>query len=69
MEVPQAEDTVMTTKGLVNRSSLTMKMEQSEDDRAIYAACEWYLGEELVRRDGWVNLKRGATIGAEQAVM
>jgi hypothetical protein len=50
---------VITTKGLVEREALTVKDVISEEDSARVTATEWYLGEELVRRDVNVNILRG----------
>jgi hypothetical protein len=50
---------VITTKGLIEREALTAKDVISEEDNARVTATEWYLGEELVRRDVNVNILRG----------
>lgn len=50
---------VTTTKGLVAREALTIKDVISEEDSARVTATEWYLGDELVRRDVNVNILCG----------
>ena len=49
---------VMTTIGLIDREALTVKDIVSEDDNSRVVATEWYLGDELVRREAWVALLR-----------
>jgi hypothetical protein len=58
---------VQTTKGLIDRAELTVNEIVDEDDTARYIKTEWYLGDELVRRDAWVNLKQGITMKVEGA--
>ena len=58
---------VQTTKGLIDRAELTVNEIVDEDDSARYVATEWYLGNELVRRDAWVNMKQGITMKVEGA--
>lgn len=57
---------VHTAKGLVERGQLTVKDITEEHDNARVIATEWYLGDELVRRDVNVNLLRGINLGSEQ---
>lgn len=56
---PKARMLVTTTKGLVEREALTVKDVISEEDSARVTATEWYLGDELVRRDVNVNILCG----------
>ena len=58
---------VHTTKGLIERDQLTTKEVVTEEDNARVTATEWYLGEELVRRDVNVNVLRGISLFGEQA--
>lgn len=60
---------VYTTKGLVDRASLSVKDLYEEHDNARVHATEWYLGEELVRRDVNVNVLRGIDLRGEQGSM
>ena len=60
---------VQTTHGLVERSTLTTKDEVREDDATRVTATEWYLNNELVRRDVWVNALRGVECDVEAARM
>lgn len=60
---------VYTTKGLVERSELTVKDVVNESENARECATEWYLGGELVRRDAWVNVLRPQSISGEQQGM
>lgn len=57
---------IHTTHGLVERNLLTVKDIVAEEDNARVTATEWYLGEELVRRDVNVNILRGQDILGEQ---
>lgn len=57
---------VTTAKGLIERDQLTVKDIVSDEQNARVTATEWYLGEELVRRDVNVNMLRGLSLGAEQ---
>jgi hypothetical protein len=57
---------VFTKNGLIERDQLTVKDIIEEQQNARVTATEWYLGEELVRRDVNVNLLRGLEMGAEQ---
>ena len=47
---------VFTTKGLVDRDRLAMRPVITESQHSVEVALEWTLGDELVRRDLWVNL-------------
>ena len=50
---------VHTVLGLVERDQLTVKDVISEDNSSRVIATEWYLGEQLVRRDVNVNVLVG----------
>lgn len=58
---------VYTKDGLIERERLTVKDIVSEEDNARVTATEWYLGDELVRRDVHVNILRGQSVFGEQA--
>lgn len=58
---------VYTTKGLVDREALTVKDIVTETGDARVIATEWYMGDELVRRDVNVNILVGHLVGATQA--
>lgn len=60
-------DKVHTTKGLLDRADLTVLETIEEDDKARYVKTQWFLGDELVRQDGWVNMKQGITLTLEGA--
>lgn len=60
---------VFTTKGLVDFSLLTVKDEVVYEDNARIIATEWYLGEELVRRDVNVNILRGTEVLGEHTTI
>jgi hypothetical protein len=49
-------DQVQTTKGLIDRTSLTVKDIVTDGDNCRVTATEWYQGEEMVRRDVHVNI-------------
>lgn len=55
---------VLTTKGLIERSELTVKDVVSESDSARTLATEYYLGEELVKRSVWIDAWRPLEMGA-----
>jgi hypothetical protein len=57
---------VFTTKGILDRSQLTVKDIVTEEDSVRVIATEWYLGDEMVRRDVNVNILCGQSLGAEQ---
>lgn len=44
---------VQTTLGLIERAELTVKDVIQESENARVTATEWYLKDELVRRDVW----------------
>lgn len=60
---------VHTTKGLVDRDQLRVQDIIQEDGNSRAIATEWYLGDELVRRDVAVSLFRGLDLGAQQEQM
>ena len=60
---------VYTTKGDVERDQLVAKDIISEEDNARIVATEWFLGDELVRRDVHVSILRGQSLGVEQEAM
>lgn len=60
---------VWTTRGLVEREQLTVKDIVEEHDQARVTATEWFLGDELVRRDVNVNILRGHAMASEQEHM
>jgi len=49
---------VLTTRGLVERSQLRTRDVVQENEQVRVVATEWFLGEELVRRDVWANAFR-----------
>ena len=57
---------VHTTKGLLERDLLEVKDGITEEDNARVMATEWFLGDELVRRDVNVNVLRGVDLCGEQ---
>lgn len=57
---------VYTTKGLVDRSELTVKDIVTEELNARVTATEWHMGDELVRRDVHVNILAGQSMAGEQ---
>lgn len=58
---------VQTKKGLLDRSSLTVKDIVFDEPNARVVATEWYLGAELVRRDVAVSILQGLALAGEQA--
>lgn len=58
---------VFTTKGLVDRDQLIAKDIIEEHDNARNVITEWFMGDELVRRDVHVSVLRGHEIFGEQA--
>ena len=58
---------VQTTKGMIERDKLVVKDIVSEDDNSRAIATEWFLGDELVRRDVTVSILRGHALCGEQA--
>jgi len=67
--VVYAADLIDTAAGMVPRDKLVVNTPTSEDADAIYASCEFFLDGTLVRRDAWVNLKRGLAMGGAQATL
>jgi hypothetical protein len=57
---------IYTTKGLVEFDQLTVADVVTMEENARVIATEWRLGEELVRRDVYVNMLRQLEMGAEQ---
>lgn len=57
---------VHTTKGLIERDQLTAKDIIEEHDNARVIATEWFMGDELVRRDVHVSVLRGHSLTGEQ---
>ena len=57
---------IHTTHGLVPASALEVKDVVTFEDNARVIATEWRKGDELVRRDVWVSILRGQSVGAEQ---
>lgn len=53
---------VQTTKGLIDSDELTRKYSMTLNDTAHTVATEWYLGDELVRRDVHVSVLRGLPV-------
>lgn len=60
---------IHTTKGLVNRNLLTVTDVVTEEDNARILATEWFMGDELVRRDVNVNVLRGLELNSKQEIM
>lgn len=60
---------VQTIKGLVERDRLQVKDIIDELDHARVTATEWYLDEELVRRDVNVNILRGQDLSGSQSTI
>lgn len=58
-------DLVFTTRGELPRKELEYVDTVTEDDKAVYTARVWTYQQEIVRRDAWVDLKRGESF-AEQ---
>lgn len=57
---------VQTTKGLIEREELRAVEIISEEDNARVVATEWFMGDELVRRDVHVSILRALEINTEQ---
>jgi hypothetical protein len=55
---------VQTTKGLIEHTELTVKDIPGIDGESRVMATEWYLGNEMVRRDVWVNLLRSVELSS-----
>jgi hypothetical protein len=60
---------VHTTKGLIDRDLLEIKLDTKEDANSYAVATEYYLDGELVRRDVAVSLFSGLALAGEQAEM
>lgn len=60
---------VHTTKGLIDRDQLRTSDVITEEDNARVVATEWFLGDEMVRRDVHVSILRGLDITGEQATL
>lgn len=60
---------VMTTKGLLQKDSLTVRDVVVDEENARVTATEWYLDDELVRRDVNVNILRGLNLASAQEPM
>jgi len=60
---------VDTIKGPLERNLLTVKDIIDENDNARVLATEWYLGDELVRRDAMINLLRGISTELQTGTM
>lgn len=58
---------VHTTKGLIDRDKLTVKDIISDEPNARVIATEWFLGDELVRRDVAVSILCGHALAGDQA--
>ena len=58
---------VHTTKGLINRDLLEVRDIVSDEDNARVIATEWFLGDELVRRDVAVSILCGQALAGEAA--
>ena len=58
---------VHTTKGLIDRGQLMVKDIVTEEENARVVATEWFLGDELVRRDVAVAVLQGQAIFGDQA--
>lgn len=60
---------VQTTKGLVDSDLLVVKDITSLEQNARVLATEWFLNDELVRRDVNVNILNGINLNGEQETM
>lgn len=60
---------VYTKKGVVERDLLTVKDTIVEEDNARTTATEWFMGDELVRRDVHVNILVGQSFDGEQGAI
>lgn len=58
---------VQTTKGLIDRDQLDVKDIISDEPNARVIASEWFLGDELVRRDVAVSILCGQALAGDQA--
>lgn len=60
---------VYTAKGIIDREQLTVKDIITEEGDARVIATEWFLGDELVRRDVNVNILIGQALNSEQGAI
>lgn len=60
---------VHTVKGLIDRDRLEVRDIISDEPNARVIATEWFLGEELVRRDVAVSVLCGQALAGDQAEM
>lgn len=58
-------DLVFTTRGDVPREQLRFVDSQHEDEKAVYTRRDWFMGEEVVRSDAWVDMKRGESVAGQ----
>jgi hypothetical protein len=58
---------VHTIKGLIDRDRLNVKDIISDEPNARVIATEWFLGDELVRRDVAVSILSGQALAGDQA--
>ncbi len=59
---------VTTRLGDLDEEKLVVKTHEQNCGNAIEVVREWYLGEEMVRRDCWVTIKRGHVLTAEKGM-
>ena len=57
---------VQTAKGLIEMEKLVVNQSLTTEDNAMVTVTEWYLGDELVRRDVHVNILRSVPVFSEQ---
>jgi hypothetical protein len=57
-------DLVNTTLGLIDRARLERTVHSFDEPGKVIVAIEWWLVNDLVRRDVWVNVLRGTEIVA-----
>ena len=57
---------VHTTHGLIDRDLLTAVDIVTEEENARVIATEWFLGDEMVRRDVAVSILSGQAVFGEQ---
>lgn len=57
---------VHTTHGLVERERLRVEDVTTEEESGRKTLTQWFMGEELVRQDVYLNLYHGLTMGQEQ---
>jgi hypothetical protein len=58
-------DLVHTIRGDLPRHELTYRDIVTEDDVCVQTAREWFHNGEMVRRDAWVDIKRGLSSEAQ----